>query len=373
MKIAHLTTVHPRFDTRIYVNECKSLAEKYGQDFFLIVADGKGDETKDGVQILDIGKLSGGRIGRVIIGFWRALRMARKIKADILHFHDSELMLLGVFLSMLGCRVVYDVHEDIAETIKTRKWLPIFLKNPVSIIMLFLEKTTSIFFAAIVTVTPKISLKFPKSKTVLVRNYPRISELEVAVNIPYSDRLNIFTCVGVVTKRRSVVEMVTAFSEVPLDYKAKLVLTGIFRPDDLQSEIATLTGWENTEFKGWGYRKDVAKRLAEARAGIVLCHPDPNHMTAYPVKLYEYMAAGLPIIASDFPAWRKQIEGIDCALFVDPENPSAIAEAIIWIIEHPDEAELMGEKGQKAVIEKYNWDIESSKLINMYKELLIES
>jgi glycosyltransferase involved in cell wall biosynthesis len=86
--------------------------------------------------------------------------------------------------------------------------------------------------------------------------------------------------------------------------------------------------------------------------------------------MFEYMAAGLPIIASDFPRWRGIIEGSACGILVDPLDPRAIAEAMRWILENPLEATAMGERGRRAVERGYNWNVEATKLIDLYDRLL---
>lgn len=98
-------------------------------------------------------------------------------------------------------------------------------------------------------------------------------------------------------------------------------------------------------------------------------YPTPNHVHAQPNKLFEAMAAGVPVIASDFPAWRDIIEPLQCGLLVDPMSPAAISEAMIWIMEHPKEAFDMGMRGRKAVEQTYNWQHESVTLLGIYHEL----
>jgi len=128
-------------------------------------------------------------------------------------------------------------------------------------------------------------------------------------------------------------------------------------------------GWEKVDFLGWLDRNGVKAALNESVAGLVTLHPIINYLDALPVKMFEYMAAGLPVIASNFPLWKKIIENNQCGLCVDPLDPRAIAKAIQYLVAHPIEAEQMGRNGQRAVQEKYNWDIEERKLLSFYQRV----
>ena len=90
---------------------------------------------------------------------------------------------------------------------------------------------------------------------------------------------------------------------------------------------------------------------------------------AQPIKMYEFMAAGLPVVASDFPLWRKIIEGNLCGISVDPKSPEAVRNACVELLENPEKAHKLGRNGQKAVDEKYNWANEERKLIELYAQL----
>ena len=131
-----------------------------------------------------------------------------------------------------------------------------------------------------------------------------------------------------------------------------------------------MVGWSKVRFHGWSSRTEVANILGDVRAGLVVLHPLKNYIDSFPTKMFEYMAIGLPVIASDFPLWRRIISDVNCGLFVDPQNPEAIAKAMQWILDHPQEAEDMGRRGRKAVEEVYNWKSESVKLANLYESLL---
>jgi glycosyltransferase involved in cell wall biosynthesis len=113
--------------------------------------------------------------------------------------------------------------------------------------------------------------------------------------------------------------------------------------------------------------------LGRSLAGIVTFLPEPNHVTAQPNKMFEYMSAGLPVIASNFPLWREIIETNECGICVDPLDPKAIADAIDWLVENPTPARTMGENGSKAVMERYNWSVEEEKLLALYDKLIYAS
>ena len=150
---------------------------------------------------------------------------------------------------------------------------------------------------------------------------------------------------------------------------SKLLLAGPFSDDIELSVVQRLPGWDCVERLGLLDRPAVSAIMGRSRAGLVLFHPCLNHVDAQPNKLFEYMAAGLPVVASDFPLWRELIEGRRCGLCVDPLNPNAIAAAIRWIFEHSEEAEVMGKRGREAVRRELNWENEADKLLALYDSL----
>jgi glycosyltransferase involved in cell wall biosynthesis len=123
---------------------------------------------------------------------------------------------------------------------------------------------------------------------------------------------------------------------------------------------------------GWLDRGGVSDILSHSMAGLVTFLPAPNHIQAQPNKLFEYMSAGIPVIASNFPMWREIIADNDCGLLVDPLNPADIANAIDYLVSNPEEAQRMGANGRRAVHKRYSWTSEEKKLFAFYERTLNE-
>jgi glycosyltransferase involved in cell wall biosynthesis len=102
---------------------------------------------------------------------------------------------------------------------------------------------------------------------------------------------------------------------------------------------------------------------------LVVLHPERGYKESLPIKLFEYMSAGLPVIASDFPYWRELLEPIGCASFVDPLDPVRIAAAIDDLLSNEERAREMGMRGAAAVRERLNWEQEAPKLFDLYARL----
>jgi glycosyltransferase involved in cell wall biosynthesis len=110
--------------------------------------------------------------------------------------------------------------------------------------------------------------------------------------------------------------------------------------------------------------------LAGSDAGIVCFLPEPNHVKSMPNKLFDYMAAGIPVVASNFPLWRKIVEENECGICVDPLDPGAIAEAVRSLRSAPQKSASMGRNGRRLVDSGYNWAREKERLLSVYRRVL---
>jgi len=363
-----LTTVHPPFDTRVFHKQAKTLA-RAGYDVSLI-AKHKCDEMIDGIRIIALPG-SWNRLTRMFGLTLKTFRMALRQRADVYHIHDPELLLAGVFLKRLtGAKIIYDVHEDVPQQILSKTWLPSLFRKPISSLVAVWEKVAAHCCDAVVPATEGVAEHFCHHELVVVHNFPDLRLLDDAEFVGRSDEKTSLVYIGGITRLRGAQEMLHAVGIVAERYPIRLELIGGFHPAELEEKARKLAEWEHVSYFGWRPAPEVYGVLKAADAGIVCLHPIPRHRVALSVKLFEYMAAGIPVIASDFPLWRSIVEGDRCGLNVDPLDPQAIADAICYIIEHPDEAREMGRRGRQAVEQKYNWETEAKKLIALYERLL---
>ncbi len=368
-KVCVLTSAHPPFDIRIFHKECKSLAAA-GYDVTL-VAPCERDEIVDGVRLRAVPRPQT-RLDRLTRTVWHIYREAVKQAADVYHFHDPELIPIGLLLRLRGRKVIYDVHEDLPRCMPYKPYLPKWVGRLAARIVELLENCAARFFSGVVAATPVIAARFCRlnKRVVVAHNYPLMSELALAPDAAWERREPAIAYAGSsVSVQRGALEMVRAMGLLPADFAATLSLAGPFSPPSLREQLASEPGWKRAQVCGVLDRGGVVSLLQRARAGFVLQRPEPNAMAGKPIKMFEYMAAGIPVISADFPLWRQIVDGARCGLCVDPLNLEKIAEAIHYLLAHPQESEAMGRRGRQAVVERLNWDREKRKLLALYEEL----
>jgi glycosyltransferase involved in cell wall biosynthesis len=362
IKVVHLSSVHRASDTRIFHKECHSLVQA-GYDVTLIARHDR-DETVDGIKIRAVRSGVSNRLIRMTKSVFDVLRMALEEDGDIYHFHDPELIPVGLVLKLRHKRVVYDVHESVSKQIRSKFWIPAQLRAPVADIYRLLERSVAQIIDGVVVATPGIAEYFPPAKTVVVQNLALVEEFASIDTSDYASRESLVVYIGGITRARGIQEMVDAMHLTTAD--ARMLLGGSFAPPALEAEMQARPGYERVDSLGWLERNGVRQALSRARVGLLVLHPEPNYLDSYPVKLYEYLAAGLPVIASDFPFWEQFVKDIGAGLMVDPLDTVAVSEAINWLFEHPDDAQAMGQRGREAVSREYSWENEAKKLVDFY-------
>lgn len=365
-RVAHLSTVHPRDDIRIFHKECVSLAHA-GYDVMQLVGDGRGDAVVDGVTIVDFGAAPAGRLARMRTQPRRALEAVRRLRPALVHFHDPELLPVGAQLAREGLPVIYDAHEDVPRQILTKQWIEPALRRLTSWCFERYENRQVRLLTAVVAATPHIAARFARvgARSVNVGNYPFLDELAPPTSPTPRERAVCY--VGGIMRTRGVFEMLRAVERVQ---GVRLLLAGSFEDDALEQALRAESGWAQVDYLGQIGRDQVRSVLARASAGLVTLLPMPSYVDSLPIKMFEYMSAELPVIASDFPLWRDIVVREACGVCVDPADPQAIADAIRAIVDAPDRSRAMGRAGRAAVLEQYNWPQAERELLALYRALL---
>ncbi len=353
---------HKPLDTRIFQKEAKSL-HRGGWEVTLLIPHHESFE-KDGIHVIHVPLPKKGweQLIRCPWNLWRkALRQPRQA---IFHIHDAELLMVGLALRCSGRRVIYDAHEDTPLQISYQHWIPWLVKKPYAWFYFLVEKLAGVCFDAIIVAEPVIARYFPSRKVTLIRNFPIAADFSAGK--PYPDRSPNLVYVGLLSRPRGVEEMLEAHHRARNKVTVEFVLGGKFAPASLEEEL--LSKYQ-VRYRSWMPYPEMVSTLGEARVGIIVPHPIKRYLTNYPVKLFEYMAAGIPVIAARDAESSTFVDEGKAGILVDPLNVDEIADAIVELIANPAKAEAMGMRGRKLIQDVYNWETESVKLIQLYESL----
>jgi glycosyltransferase involved in cell wall biosynthesis len=366
LKICHITTVHNEGDIRIFHKMCVSLATDSGNQVYLIVPNAI-PRNEHGVEILSFISDTENRKERIKKAGQKALEIAKELKADIYHLHDPELLKIGISLKkQTGSKVVFDSHEDVPKQLLDKIWIPVYQRSLLSWMYQKYERFVCSRLDGVISVTPIICERFRKfQKNVsLIANYPDLNELTFSEK---KDEFSRTICyVGGIFKTRGIIELVRALENTDI----KLLLAGTFESDELSQSVMALPGWKNVTYYGQVDRIEIKKILEKSEIGVVTLHPTKSYLESYPIKLFEYMAAGIAILASDFPLWRTITDPAQCANYVDPLNASEIKTVLLEMLKNPVETRQKGINGKIAVQNNYNWKSEFEKLQSFYLKLI---
>lgn len=362
MKVAHITSVHPRHDIRIFQKECLTLKSN-GYEVCLLVADGMGNQISLGVNIIDVGK-SLNRFYRMIFATTKLFVRALIERAHVYHIHDPELLILAWGLKFLGRTVIFDSHEDVGVQLLSKPYLDRRVSYIASKFYVVFELMTAKILDGVVCATEVIAQKFEKANknVVVICNYPDVTEFPLTKSNKRDPGITSY--VGALTSERGIREIIQAMSLVETD--TCLNLAGEWASEQFMREARLLEGWKKTKYLGYLDRSGVSDLLSRSSIGLVTLHPLENYIEAKPIKLFEYMAAGVPVIASDFPAWREIVEQNECGFCVNPLDAGEIAQAMNILLQDEKLSERFGSNGMKLVQEKFNWGAEREKLLSLY-------
>lgn len=374
-KVCIVSSVHIALDNRVFYREARSL-QRAGYEITLVAVHDR-DEIKEGIQILGVPRVA--RRSRPLL--WvTLLRRALSTPADVFHFHDPELLLLGFGLRLFtGKPTIYDVHEANADFLVVKDDIPAWLRMPLAWLLRRVEPGLARLQSGLIFADDEVAKAFKRvrrPKTTLF-NYPARSFLDqAAAAISHiGQRAPVVLHLGGHKRGRGPWLMIDAFRQVlNVIPEAKLFLVGPFTPasleGDARAKIAQYGMEQAVTITGRVPFEQIGSYLEQAAVGWVAWEPIPKNQKNIPTKLFEYMAYGIPIVSSDLSPIRPFVENGENGYLVTADDPQAHARAILNLLRQPQVALAMGQKGQELVRTRYNWDEMERRLLALYQELL---
>lgn len=374
IKICMYSIVHYHDDPRIFHREAVSLS-KYFEVNLYICAPYKERQLNKNLKI--IGLSSWSKRSDRIKNIFKIMNFIFKSDCNVHIFYNPEILpILPVVKLYKGGKIIYDIHENFKELIEEEKlWLPKCIRKTAARFYQFTEKIVFNFIDLIWYPVPDIGdhyIQYSKIKRVFIRNVPRLEQFRM--DEENSSLKNRLIYIGLIDYYRGIPEIIKAFSqfvEIKTDYS--LFLVGPIGNLDFKLYIEKLVEDLNISDKVKILNRipheEIPALIAQSKVGLILYPPTQNWKKSLPNKLFEYMAMGIPVIASNFKNYIDIIERNRCGVCIDPLNISSIKMAMLNLTEFEKERKLMGKRGKKIIEKKYNWEKEEKLVINSISDL----
>lgn len=375
-KICILTSVHKSNDVRIFYKEAVSLSRERFKVVLLAHSDA-GDRIERGVQIKAIGPWPKRKLDR-LPSLFKIYKMALAEKSDAYHFHDPELLPIGLLLRMRTRKpVIYDSHENYAATAFERDWIPNRIKSLVSFAIDKIEIFIAKRMTVVITVVKDQDQRFGKAhcKTLAIRNFPILDFFPYPVR-PWESRPFHVAYVGGLFIARGLWTLINISKKISAKMPDfRMLLIGPFSDSIVEKEaferIKRYHLQETIIYDGVLPNEKIGQRLQQAKIGLIPFEKNPKFEKMFiPTKLLEYMASGMPVIASDFPSNRYFVEKYSLGKLVPPGDVDAFVNAIINQLNDLESSIQISERSVKIARRNYQWANEAKKLVNFYRREL---
>lgn len=368
-KVMIISSVHTWDDPRIFYREALSLAKNYRVE---VHAQAPFKELwHEGIRV--VGLPSRGPWTRPLLWFTLG-RRALLSRAQVISFHDPDLLFLALFLRLCGREVIYDVHELVAEDILTKRWLPRPLRYLARWLYRLVAGAAMPALSAVIGASRPISAAYRHNLKAVVRNYPPLelfSAQEPGVAAMGKGETLRLIYSGSLQRTRGIVEILEACQQLPDDLPYHLDLVGEWPQDSdyaARIEQAAEPLHDHVTVHGWLQFPDVVRKISAAHIGLVCTQPNATDPLGSPLKLYEYMAAGLGIVVAHFEEWKPFTAHYDTTAAVDSSSPAEIAKGILLV------AEMLRQQSSNGSISAasrlFSWSGEEKKLLQLYAQLL---
>lgn len=373
MRICFLSSLHPPTDKRVFEKEAVSLAAA-GFEVVHVATGPRGDVINRGVRVLTEPALRG--IARRILNGPRLFLRARKVYADCYHCNEVDSWIIGVALKLTSsCKLVFDAHEAYPEGFAESRF-PKPLRPVVAAGLRLLFRALMMFTDRVVLAKESIAEDYPNpAKRVLVRNYVSAEYADRKPDLGKDDRhigpIRIIH-LGLISRVRGWPQLVEAVAGSSESFEVWFV--GEFNDGSeaaFHERSAELGVADRMKVLPWLPFKEAFRLVCSSDAGIVAFQPGCyNHVHALPHKMFDYMVAGIPVLAPTFAQEVSRIvRDADCGLLFDSSDPRSIRQALESLARKPMERTRLGNNGRTAIRLLFNWEREYSKLEHMYLEL----
>jgi glycosyltransferase involved in cell wall biosynthesis len=373
MRICHITTLHRADDARIFYRMCRGLAQQ-GCAVVVIGPSVPAPDSAVRMSPWNTQIRQAGRLKRIAL----ALRAALAEPADVYHFHDLELISLGLALKVLrpASAVVYDVHEDYPSMMMEKHWLPRPSRSLVAVAVRAAQLGAGLCLDGIVTADPGVEADFravASRRKLVYYNFPPLSLFSSAPASGTVSKADL-VYIGGMGERTGTFILLDALVELAMHgLRPSVRLAGY--ADGAEGWRALETGIERrglgaqVELRGRMPHAEVPGWIRSGRIGLVTLQPIAKFMKNIPTKMFEYWACGLPVIGSDLPPISRFLENGSNGLVFSPSSSTDLARAIRFLLERPDEVEALGRAGQRLVHEKWNNDRQVEGLLRFYQQI----
>ena len=310
---------------------------------------------------------------RFLVHEWRLARRLRALRPSVLHAHDTNALVpVAMTAARLRIPYVYDAHDLWLGRPRRERGRVYFALSQAYYTLV--ERVLVPRAAVTLTVSPPIAehlrRRYRLGAVRLVPNYPEVSGPIVArplSELPGAEGIApgrpVVLYLGGLMAGRGLEPLVEAAAQMP---EVQLVLLGDGVEEGRLRERAARHG--ATLFLLPPVPPDqVEMYAASADVGVSPIVPSClNYRYSLPNKLFQYMVAGIPVVASDLPQVREVVEASGAGVVVDTSRPAAVADAIKSLLADPAAARAMGQRGRSAVVERYHWGVSASVLREVY-------
>lgn len=371
MHICYLSSSFSRYDPLFYERQGLFMVEN-GFQVTIIVNDNLPNEERNGIKFISLRRSSLNRFYRFLLIPWETYKLALKIKADIYQISEPSLILVGNLLTQKKNNVVFNLREDYTSIIMTKEYIPRPFRKPVSLILEKLMTYSFKKYGAVFCVTDSLVKKTSQKwncNSYLITNFPNVNKNFSLSFEEYEKRPNLLCYIGTIYRisRQEVV-----FKALEQIKEIKYLIAGKIW-GSYKNELMNLAYWNKVEFID-GFKKEELHSLY-SRATISNVLRDfsktgtPDGSTGV-IKIYESMEAALPILCSDVPLYKRMVAKYKCGICVDPNNQTAVEDAIKYLMLNKEVAYRMGQNGRKAIIDEYNWEKQAVKYKNIIERII---